>query len=206
MTRRNVLAGGPLMCLAACATASTPEAVAQRQTDARLAIESSPTVDIHSHGGHLIGTRRARGGGTFGPVAEPMRKGGMAVICHAVVADSPCTNTEDQRRIRAYRTPDPGELYQYSQLSFARLHELLRQERLAMIKTAADLRAARAGKPSSIIASEGADWLEGNVDRVDEAHDRWSLRHLQLTHYRFHTFCFLGTKCKEGPRLGAAFR
>ena len=68
-----VRAGGPLMCLAACAAAVTPEAVAQRRTDARLAIESAPTVDIHSHAGHLIGTRRVRGGAAFAPVAEPMR-------------------------------------------------------------------------------------------------------------------------------------
>jgi membrane dipeptidase len=35
-----------------------------------------------------------------------------------------------------------------------------------------------------IVASEGADFLEGRPDRVDEAYSKWSLRHLQLTHYR----------------------
>jgi membrane dipeptidase len=184
VTRRDVLTSGPLMCLAACATANTPESTSQRQADARVAIESAPSVDIHSHAGHLIGTRRVRGGGAFAPVAEPMRKGGMAVICHAVVADSPATHIEGQGRIRPYRTPDPGELYQYSQLSFTRLHNLVREQGLKLIKTPADLRAARAGTPSSIIASEGADWLEGQIDRVDEAHGKWDLRHLQLTHYR----------------------
>jgi membrane dipeptidase len=108
----------------------------------------------------------------------------MAAICHAIVADSPATRTENQGITRPYRTPDPGELYQYSQLSFTRLHALIREQGLAIIKTAADLRAAKAGRPSSIIASEGADWLEGQIDRVDEAHGKWLLRHLQLTHYR----------------------
>jgi membrane dipeptidase len=199
VTRRSVLAAGPLMCLAACANANTPETVAQRQTDGRLAIESSPSVDIHSHAGHLTGMGRVRGGAAFVPVAEPMRKGGMAVICHAVVADSPCTHLEDKVRIRSYRTPDPGELYQYSQLSFARLHQLVREQGLTLIKTAAGLRAAKAGTPSSIIASEGADWLEGNVDRVDEAREKWSLRHLQLTHYRVNE---LGDIQTEAPVHG----
>lgn len=37
---------------------------------------------------------------------------------------------------------------------------------------------------SAIIAAEGADFLEGQPDRVDEAYRRWALRHLQLVHYR----------------------
>src|SRR5262249_35678398 len=51
-------------------------------------------------------------------------------------------------------------------------------------RTAADLGTARSTRPSIIVSSEGADWLEGRMDRLDEAHQRWQLRHLQLTHYR----------------------
>jgi len=83
--------------------------------------------------------------------------------------------------IHAYRQPNPGELYQYTQLAFGRVHELARDQGLAIVRNAADLRAA---KTSAIISSEGADFLEGNIDRVDEAYAKWSLRHLQLTHYR----------------------
>jgi membrane dipeptidase len=194
-----VLTAGPLMCLAACAAGNTPEAASQVQADARVVIQSAPAIDIHSHAGHLTGARRVRDGAAFVPVAEPMRKGGMAVICHAVVADSPATHIGDEGRIRPYRTPDPGELYQYSQLSFTRLHNLVRGQGLAVIRTAANLRAARAGTPSSIIASEGADWLEGKVDRVDEAHTKWDLRHLQLTHYRVNE---LGDIQTEAPVHG----
>jgi membrane dipeptidase len=35
-----------------------------------------------------------------------------------------------------------------------------------------------------IIASEGADFLEGRIERVEEAWRNHRLRHLQLTHYR----------------------
>ena len=34
------------------------------------------------------------------------------------------------------------------------------------------------------MSSEGADFLEGRIERLDEAYQRWALRHLQLTHYR----------------------
>jgi membrane dipeptidase len=193
IARRNVLMAGPLMCLAA-----RDDADAQQATASQV-ISSAPAIDMHSHSGRIHGTRNVREGRDFAPVAEPMRKGGMAVICHAVVADSPCTHSADQGRIRPYRTPDPGELYQYSILSFTRLHKLIQDQGLAIIKTRADLRAAKAGKPSSIVASEGADWLEGQVDRVDEAHNKWSLRHLQLTHYRVNE---LGDIQTEAPVHG----
>ena len=55
---------------------------------------------------------------------------------------------------------------------------------MPIVKTAAELRAARASRPSVIVTSEGADWLEGRIERVDEAYQRWQLRQLQLTHYR----------------------
>jgi len=60
----------------------------------------------------------------------------------------------------------------------------VRSERLALIADAAGMRAARAGTPSAIIAAEGADFLEGRLDALENAYARWKLRHLQLTHYR----------------------
>jgi membrane dipeptidase len=48
------------------------------------------------------------------PVAAPMRDGGMAVLCLAMVADSPATRLMPDRRIRAVREPEPGELYAWS--------------------------------------------------------------------------------------------
>jgi membrane dipeptidase len=120
-------------------------------------------------------------GSAFGPVAEPMRKGGMAAVCLAVVSDGPTHKLMLDGRLHPYRDPDPGELYAYSQLSFARLHGMLQAQGMAIVTRASEL---RAGVPSAIIAAEGGDFLEGQPDRVDEAYTRWSLRHLQLTHYR----------------------
>ena len=135
----------------------------------------------------------------LGPIAEPMADGGMAAVCFAIVSDSPCHRVEADHRIHPYRSPDPGELYAWSQRAFARLHALIDQDRLAVITNAATLAAARGGTPSAIVAAEGGDFLEGKPDRVDEAYERWQLRHLQLTHYRVNE---LGDIQTEAPEHG----
>ena len=86
--------------------------------------------------------------------------------------------------MRPVREPQPGELYDFSKVQFAKLHELARTQSMPIVRTAADLRAARSSRPSVIVTSEGADWLEGRIERLDEAYQRWQLRQLQLTHYR----------------------
>jgi membrane dipeptidase len=138
------------------------------------------TVDIHSHAGKLLYVRSNE---AFTPVAEPMRKGGLAVVCLAVVSDSPTTRV-DGVHIKAYRNPNPGELYEYSKLTFPRLHRLIKEQGLGLIRTAADLAAASGARPAVVVASEGGDFIESRPGRVDEAYEKWQLRHLQLTHYR----------------------
>jgi membrane dipeptidase len=113
-----------------------------------------------------------------------MRGGGMAAICLTIVADSPTTQITPERRIRQTRDPDPGELWAWGQLAFSRAHDLARDQGLTIIRSAADLGAARSGMAAAIIAAEGADFLEGQIERLDDVHRRFSLRHLQLTHYR----------------------
>lgn len=139
---------------------------------------------MHSHAGNLVGVHNVRGHGDFSAVARPMREGGMAVVCFAIVSDSPCHHLGPDGRIHPYRNPDPGELYEYGKLSFERLHELIRRENLVLITDTAALRSARAGTPSAIVSAEGGDFLEGRLERVNEAYERYKLRHLQLTHYR----------------------
>ncbi|HTC11941.1 MAG TPA: membrane dipeptidase [Acetobacteraceae bacterium] len=174
--RRGVLTGGALFCAAGTAQAS--------EDDARRAIAATTAVDIHSHGGAISGMRWVKTDAPLREVAGPMRAGGMAAVCFAIVSDSPCHRIDADHHIHPYRDPDPGELYAYGQRNFARVHRLVREQGLALITNAAALRAARAGTASAIVAAEGADFLEGRPERVDEAYEKWQLRHLQLTHYR----------------------
>src|SRR5437899_408579 len=166
VTRRALMAASPLFCLPVPAMAQAGDGTA---------------VDIHSHAGNL--TRASYGRDTLLDVASPMRKGGMSVICLAIVADSPIIQLLSGR-LRPSREPKPGELYDWSKTTFAKLHELARGQSMPIIRTAAELRAARAGQPSVLVTSEGADFLEGKIERLDEAYQRWQLRQLQLTHYR----------------------
>lgn len=191
ITRRGVLAAGPLFCIAGTAQAD--------EATARKTIAATTAVDIHSHAGAITGVRRINTSAAFREVAQPMRTGGMAAVCFAIVSDAPCHRVYPDHTIHPYRAPDPGELYAYGQASFARLHLLVRTQGLAVITDAAALRAARAGTASAIIAAEGGDFLEGRPDRVDEAYEKWQLRHLQLTHYRVNE---LGDIQTEAPEHG----
>jgi membrane dipeptidase len=137
------------------------------------------TIDIHSHAGQLI-----RRDAAFGPVAAPMRAGGMTTICLAIVADAGTTRVLADGRIAAYRSPDPGELYRRSQESFRRAHRLIADQGLALVVDDGTLAARRGGGPGAIVTAEGADFLDRDLGRLDEAHKVHHLRHLQLTHYR----------------------
>jgi membrane dipeptidase len=165
LKRRALLAASPLFCLPVPAMA---------QTD-------GTAVDLHSHGGNLIRAVYGREG--LLDVASPMKQGGMSTICLCIVGDSPVISSSSGR-IRPVRNPRPGELYNFSITQFTKLHELVRSQSMSIVKTAADLRAARSSRPSVIVTSEGGDWLEGKIERLDEAYQRWQLRQLQLTHYR----------------------
>jgi membrane dipeptidase len=192
LTRRGVLAGGPLICLAAA------DARAQSET-ARKVIAAGPPIDIHSHAGGIANTDRLRSGVGFSPVHAPMRDGGMAAICWAITGDGGTVRLSPEGRLRPYRDPAPGELRDHAIMGFDRILQLARTERLRIIATVADLRASGPNAPGVIISCEGADFLEGRIDGLDEAYRRWTLRHLQLTHYRVNE---LGDIQTEAPVHG----
>ncbi len=179
-SRRSLLKAASLLCLGV----SPAQAQTNERETARRLLASGLTIDIHSHAGRAIGRTNVPEGKPFTPVAAPMRDGGMSVICLAMVADTPTLELTPERRIRAMRDPAPGELYQWSRLSFARLAALVADQKLGVVTDAATLKAAPAAGPSVIIAAEGSDFLEGRIDRLDEAYRVHRLRHLQLTHYR----------------------
>src|SRR5262252_4734362 len=64
---------------------------------------------------------------------------------------------------------------------------------------AADLERARAaGRPAAVLAVEGGDFLEGRLDRVQQAYER-GIRSIQLVHYRVNE---LGDIQTQPPRHG----
>ncbi len=181
LTRRRLFVG-TVAALAAAAAERTAAQVlpdAERVAAARRLTAGALTIDMHSHEGRFI-----RADTVFEPVAEPMRAGGMAVACLAVVADSPTHRVFPDRRIHPTREPEPGELYAWSRAGFTRLLRLAQQQGLTIIGNTAQLRAAPGSGPAIVVAAEGADFLEGRVERLDEMRTQFGLRHLQLVHYR----------------------
>ena len=188
ISRRDFLASTALLGLAACAAPMPTVVQPDRERVAESAakrpdwLTQRTTIDMHSHAGRVIATSTRSA--ERPPVAEPMRDGGMNIICLAIVTDSYVTRITPDRRIEAYRDPQPGELYGLAQVEFVRVRNIVERESLRVVTDVASFRAARSGVPSIIVASEGADFLEGQLDRVDEAWREHHLRHLQLTHYR----------------------
>lgn len=207
VSRRMVLAAAPLLYPAMAAaqgpgelpgrTAPDP---AQRLDAARQLIASTVSVDMHSHAGRILGMERVAANSPFTPVAEPMRDGGMSLVCLAMVADTPVIRIlPDKRMIVPSRAPKPGELYDWGRRAFERIMALVRGQNLAVVTNAATLAQARRRGPAVVIAAEGADFLEGRIERLQEAHATWQLRHLQLTHYRVNE---LGDIQTEAPQHG----
>ncbi len=170
---RRALLAAPLVC-------SVPRLAGAQPAGAGQALLAGlAAMDLHSHAGNVIISRQ--GARPFAPLAGPMREGGMRLIALAMVADTPTTHVAN-RRIEAFREPEAGELWTHGQAAFARLHELVRQQGLAVVADRAGL--ARLAGPAVVVAAEGADFLEGRIERVEEVFRTHRLRHLQLTHYR----------------------
>jgi membrane dipeptidase len=202
-SRRAFLASGAALGLAACApgrfagytekpdaqtpgVAQTPGTQASNDPSAWRTGDTL-TMDMHSHAGRVIVSRDPAIGAhrPFLPLAAPMRAGGMNVVCLAIVTDTVVTHvTPDRKRIEAWRTPQDGELYALGQAEFVRVHELIQREQMQVVTNTASLATNSNTGPCAIIAAEGGDFLEGRIDRVDEAYTQHQLRHLQLTHYR----------------------
>jgi membrane dipeptidase len=162
-------------------------APASADADTLAWMRAQVTVDMHSHAGR-VSLGRAPVPRAFTPVAGPMRAGGMDVVCLAIVVDSSADHVVEspsgRRRIVAYREPDPGEMSSRGEASFIRLHALMSEQGLRPVLDTASMASARTAGNGIVVAAEGADFLEGDLRRVEDAWHRHALRHLQLTHYR----------------------
>jgi len=190
--RRHFLLSG--VATLGFAAAGGPARAAEVSEAARGLTSGALTVDMHSHAGRFNRNLPA-----FEPVAEPMRAGGLAVACLAIVADSPTHRVFPDRRIHPTREPEPGELYAWSKSRFTRLLQMIQQQGLTIVGNTAQLRAAPRTGPAVIVAAEGADFLENSLERLDEARTVFGLRHLQLVHYRHNE---LGDIQTEDPAYG----
>jgi len=164
---------GPRGSTAAAQTAETASAALE-------VLRKSISVDVHTHGGTTGITSQAPPNDSL---ANGMRAGSLAVACLADVPDGPILGRNPAGVLGALRTPEPGQLYKYHLGRLDWVDEMVAHHGLRRALSAADLEAAHAnGQPAIVGDVEGLDFLEGKLERLEQAHQR-GVRHVQLVHY-----------------------
>ena len=139
-------------------------------------LASCTAIDMHSHVG---GSRSEYPKNDFATI----RAGGVAAACMALVSDGPVIRTSGGH-IAAFRKPRNGELYANMQERLDFADRAIATFDLRRITSVAELRASKAeGAAGIILATEGSDFIDGQLERLQTVHER-GVRHVQLVHYR----------------------
>lgn len=185
MLRRDFLRTTGAVALVGRRIAGASDTPASADTAAVLAATLS--VDFHSHA-----WRRP------GDLAAEMKQGGMSVAVLAAVSDRPLIKREGNR-LRALGSPARGHLHYHATRQVEDIKRAIERFDLAAVRAPADAESAKvAGRPGVIIAYEGGDVLEGELERVGEIHASGA-RQLQLVHFRVNE---IGDIQTEDPVLG----
>ncbi|RRA50023.1 peptidase M19 [Acidipila sp. EB88] len=174
-----------MMAIGAAALGGARPAWSQRDAldprTLRIAAETSG-IDIHNHIDVPL-----TGAGMLGPDLDlkgEMQRAGLSAICMTFATDY-----------------QPGDAYGRFLNALAAMDHQLQHNGMKRSLTVADLAAARRNsQPTVIQAVEGAHFLEGHLERVEEAYGR-GLRHLGLLHDSDATVP-LGDVYTNVPRLG----
>ena len=172
----GAMLGGGIGLRGSTAAAQTAESAAAALDVLRKHI----SVDVHTHGGAMGITSQAPPNDT---IAKGMRAGSLAVACLADVPDGPILGRNAAGVLGALRTPEPGLLNDYHLGRLDWMDAMVASHGLTRALSAADLVSAHAaGQPAIIGDVEGLDFLEGKLERLEQAHAR-GIRHVQLVHY-----------------------
>lgn len=149
------------------------------------AAERPLRVDIHAHPSRFHRADAPRISDE--EIARYLDRGMDAVVA-TISTDTPYRGgyvLRDGTRIESgNRRPDPGEPWAYTLDRFERLTRTVAEANAVFARTPAEARAARAAGALALLpAVEGADSLEGDIDRLRELH-RMGLALLQLVHFR----------------------
>ena len=154
--------------------------VAEVGAKALEVLRKTISVDVHTHGGPQ---------GIYSPappngkLAAGMRAGSLAAVCLSEIPDEPLLGRNSAGVACITRSPRPGELYEHHLVRLAWADDMVAHHGLRRALTAADLESAHAaGQPSVIGGVEGLDFMDGKLERLEEAHQR-GIRSAQLVHF-----------------------
>jgi membrane dipeptidase len=151
-----------------------------------------PWVDVHAHPGRCFlaglpgddGLVARLGSETCSAAVATMQRAAMAAVSFATVSDLRVIGFTADGGLRATRPFEPGEAYADHRRQLEALTELTSPLDLSVVRGAADVRAAHAaGRSAALLTCEGADFVEGQLDRIAEAHAA-GVRSITLVHYR----------------------
>ncbi|HEX2942365.1 MAG TPA: membrane dipeptidase, partial [Rhodopila sp.] len=126
---------------------------------------------MHTHAG-----RPRRTGDVDRAVLATMRPAGVGAAVVSAIGDIPVIRRDPvTRRLEKFRDPDPGEC-------LAAVEGYLTSFEQSGMRIAYEPDDIRADDPSLVLAIEGCDFVEGDLDRLDTMAAR-GVRSIQLTHY-----------------------
>ncbi len=127
-------------------------------------------IDMHTHAG-----RPRRTGEVDRSVLATMRNAGVAAAVVSAIADIPVIRRDPEtKRLIKIRDPEPGEC-------LAATHGYLDSFSNAGMRIAREPDQIVPGDPALVLAIEGCDFLDGELDRLDVMAAR-GVRSIQLTH------------------------
>jgi len=110
-----------------------------------------------------------------------MQQTGTTLLAWSIIDDTRWTGrTREGPRQQA--VPLAGELWEHFQRELTRANARLDEWKLRKALTLADVDAAMAGEARILLATEGANFLEGQPERLALAHAA-GVRHVQLVHF-----------------------
>ena len=171
--RRRLLLSAAWPALASCPLVLGPLALGPLA--ARAAAPAVPIADMHSHYGMI--TRQMRGS----RLAEEMRAERVALVAWAMPSDLRWIKAT-ATGVEQFREPVAGSLATFFAEMLGRMRAYVAESGLKTVLDAADVDACVRGDTGIVLASEGADFLEGRIESLDAVHAQ-GLRHLQLVHY-----------------------
>ncbi len=206
VSRRIILGGGAVALAGALGVAGYPlfrqmfppeaevgfELSEEELASAMAFLAANPAIDSHAHPGRTF-TQDAQNLpwklrlyaalGTFEERAiADMVAGGMAAASFSAVADFPVLNVVDGY-LASVRPFDEGEAWAFYQAQIANLNKLVESGLVFKVLEPDDIAKAQGlGKPGAIFSVEGADFLAGDLSRVNIAHDD-GVRIVTLIHF-----------------------
>jgi membrane dipeptidase len=179
LSRRRFLAGTAVSAVAAaCSSAPPTPAPTRPPPRTQDFLNDTFSFDLHSHPGLFKSTAS----NTFAGHLQNAETGHLKLISLTATSDSPVIAEKQGGGYYATRQPNPGELHQSMYRQIDTLTRWSQASAMPVVLSVTD--ATTPGPPvRGLLAVEGCDFLEGRIDRVQEAYDR-GIRSLQLVHYR----------------------